>query len=144
MTTLRVRAYLAAHRFFGRIGLDISLARPIRDPARLLLTKATEMGAHTVLDVGANVGQFGAGLRRAGFSGTIVSFEPLSAAHARLSEIAAGDPAWHVAPRMALGERASSFDVGVLVARAILPFIFFAVMQVSSEQSNPVSGRLCR
>ncbi len=113
MATARAMAHLAAHRFFDRIGLDISLARPIRDPARLLLTKAAEMGAHTVLDVGANVGQFGAGLRRAGFSGTIVSFEPLSAAHARLSEIAAGDPAWHVAPRMALGETSGTATINI-------------------------------
>src|SRR3989442_7013142 len=37
-----------------------------------------------LLDVGANTGQFGSLVRKCGFLGPIVSFEPLAAAHRKL------------------------------------------------------------
>jgi FkbM family methyltransferase len=65
-------------------------------------------GVTVVLDVGANVGQYGTRLRRAGWDGRIVSFEPLPGAHAALTAAAAGDPSWHVAAPVALGDRDGS------------------------------------
>jgi FkbM family methyltransferase len=53
-------------------------------------------GVDLVLDVGANVGQFGLELRRAGYKGRIVSFEPLGDAFAALEAVSRGDPQWQV------------------------------------------------
>ncbi|MGX9117701.1 FkbM family methyltransferase [Mesorhizobium sp. BHbsci] len=63
-------------------------------------------GIDTVLDVGANRGQFAQELFKNGFEGRIISFEPLPDEHALLIEAAAafGDR-WSVAPRLALGDK---------------------------------------
>ncbi len=104
MERIRDVAHLAGKRLLERFGLNVSRARPIRDPIKLLLRKAEALGAATMLDVGANIGQFAKEIRKAGYKGSIVSFEPLSAAHERLRRAASGVPGWSVAPRMALGD----------------------------------------
>jgi len=60
----------------------------------------------TVLDVGANRGQFAGELLRAGFPGRVVSFEAIPEVHRQLTQATAacGDR-WHVAPCCALGDR---------------------------------------
>ncbi len=70
-------------------------------------------GIGTVLDVGANAGQYARRLRRAGYIGRIVSFEPLTAVHASLTTAAVDDPMWEVAPRMALGDGDGSVTLNV-------------------------------
>ncbi|MFI5429207.1 FkbM family methyltransferase [Aeromicrobium sp. UC242_57] len=47
-----------------------------------------------MLDIGANVGQFGRMVRTAGFGGRIISVEPLATAYRQLSRRAAADPQW--------------------------------------------------
>lgn len=66
-----------------------------------------------VLDVGANKGQYAAGLRnRYQFAGEIHSFEPLSAAFAELATRSAKDARWH-AHHMALGSQAGNSAVHI-------------------------------
>jgi FkbM family methyltransferase len=54
------------------------------------------LGIDLVIDVGANRGQFGLEIRRAGFGGRIVSIEPLADAHRHLARMAARDERWTV------------------------------------------------
>lgn len=56
-----------------------------------------------VIDVGANVGQFASWVRRSGFDGPIISFEPQPDEHAELAAASELDAEWTVAPRCAVG-----------------------------------------
>src|SRR4051812_49758697 len=53
---------------------------------RQLAELLTRYAVNVVLDVGANVGQYGQLLRRVGYTGHIVSFEPVPACFAELSQ----------------------------------------------------------
>lgn len=72
------------------------------------MLRATEVDL--VLDVGANVGQYASALRRAGYAGRIVSFEPVAAPFAALSRAAAEDPLWDVRP-FALGSEDGAAEI---------------------------------
>ena len=76
----------------------------------------------TVLDVGANVGQFALVARRLHPDARIVSFEPTSAAFERLEKAAAKDPDWYVY-RCGLGREASTAEIhtGWMTMNSLLP-----------------------
>jgi FkbM family methyltransferase len=68
-------------------------------------------GIDLVVDVGANIGQYGATLYRTGYTGKIISFEPQEKAHAKLKERAARYPGWSVADRLALDRRSGTGEL---------------------------------
>jgi FkbM family methyltransferase len=65
-----------------------------------------------VLDVGANVGQYAHELRSSGYSGRIVSFEPLPDVFDQLSRRAVQDPMWETR-QLAIGERDGDVTINV-------------------------------
>jgi FkbM family methyltransferase len=69
-------------------------------------------GIETVLDVGANAGQYGRQLRDIGYRGSIISFEPLHDAYAELQNRASADAAWQ-AFNVGLGRQNGSAQINV-------------------------------
>lgn len=69
-------------------------------------------GVDLVVDVGAARGGFAREVRSFGYTGRLVSFEPLAAAYADLATAAAGDPAWDVRNR-ALGSSPGEAEINV-------------------------------
>ncbi|MGH6920348.1 MAG: FkbM family methyltransferase, partial [Geminicoccaceae bacterium] len=95
------------------LGYDLTPRKKAKPLPAQLVAVLERFEVSCVLDVGANTGQYGAMLRDWGYRGRIVSFEPLAEAHAALERRAAGDAAWQVAPRMAIGERDGEIDLEV-------------------------------
>jgi FkbM family methyltransferase len=100
-------------RLAHRLGYDLTPRRKAKSPDAQLVALLKHFGITCVLDVGANVGQYGARLRAWGYPGRIVSFEPQAGSHAALERRAAADAAWQVAPPMALGARAGEVELEV-------------------------------
>jgi FkbM family methyltransferase len=76
-----------------------------------------------VVDIGANVGQYGDSLRKEGYAGWIMSFEPIGAAYEALAARASRDGRWK-ALNMALGEHEGTAEINVSessVFSSILP-----------------------
>lgn len=87
-----------------QIGIEVHRYSPIGSSNALISNLLRKKEIDLVIDVGANIGQYGCWLQEIGFSGNIVSFEPSSEAHAKLCERTKNSK-WVVARRCALGER---------------------------------------
>jgi FkbM family methyltransferase len=75
---------------------------------RLMLRALLEsLAVNCVIDVGAHTGGYGSELRKSGYRGEIVSFEPVSASFAALQHRAKADPNWQT-HRLALGRTSGS------------------------------------
>ena len=81
--------------------------KPKTGTAQLVAILAHE-GVDAVIDVGANTGQYGQLLRREGYCGPILSFEPLPGPRSTLAAAVAADPLWQLAPPLALGDAEGS------------------------------------
>lgn len=92
------------NRYLIRKGYQIIKLDRLRDPAIHRAQLIGSANIDLVIDVGASKGQFGEELRKYGYSGRIVSFEPLSAQYNKLSRKCGGDPNW-IALNMALGDQ---------------------------------------
>jgi FkbM family methyltransferase len=98
-----------AHRF----GFDIHRYNPYHSADLRLFAMLVANRINLVLDVGANTGQYAKMLRHVGYSGRIVSFEPLSDAHRSLVEAASRDANWTAAERVAIGSSSSELTINI-------------------------------
>lgn len=104
--TVRESLKLAVRTRLHRRGLSIGSDPYVNRLSRALAVRGTT----TVLDVGANEGQYGALLRAAGYRGELISFEPLADAHARLSARSARDLRW-TSEQVAVGDEPGSATI---------------------------------
>lgn len=98
------------------------LADPFDDR---LATMLGHLGVGTVIDGGANTGQFAHGLRGGGFAGRVLSVEPLSAPYEQLRAAAQRDPLWET-ERAALSDRIGTISINIAgnsVSSSALPML---------------------
>lgn len=114
----------SVYELFQRLGWEVRRSSYPSSEERLLERFLSVARPTAVLDVGANVGQYGLALRKCGFRGRIVSFEAIPSVHARLSAVAARDGNWIVAPCCALGRAPGEARInlaGNSVSSSLLP-----------------------
>lgn len=95
------------------MGLEIRLISPTSSEAAQITSMLKTHQIDTILDVGANTGQFGEMLRSAGYNGRIISFEPLSTARTILSANSRKDPNWIIAPQAAIGAQDGEIELNI-------------------------------
>ncbi len=124
-----MRIKTAIRAAFRKFGLDVQRYSPPVFPVSPLspiISSLHRFGIDLVLDVGANRGQFASEIRRGGYTGNIVSFEPLSEAHGDLLQASHGDANWEVYPRCALGDQVGEVEINIAgnsLSSSILPML---------------------
>ncbi len=120
-----------------KLGWELTRFRPELSQWAQIIRMISTHQVDTVLDVGANTGQFARNLREAGFAGRIISIEPTAEAYSQLCRVARGDSKWTVAERMAVGDRVGQMEIhvsGNSVSSSLLP------MLASHLEADPDSG----
>ena len=127
-------------KIINRAGFDLHRFNHASTPFGLFTAAIQNFGIDLVIDVGANTGQFSGELRDGGFSGHILSFEPLSAAYQSLIQNSKGDDYWDVFPRCAIGDIDGEVIINVSknsVSSSILPML--SSHHTAAPQSNYVA-----
>ena len=107
---------------YKRLGIIHVGRRRVRDLMDFIESREID----TVIDVGANIGQFGVSLRSDGYRGRIVSFEPTKSAFEILSRKAAADGNWE-AHHCGLGAAS-----GTATLHASKLSVFNSILELSS------------
>lgn len=118
---LKVKSEMLFRKLGNKFGVDVKMTDEERF---MLLLKHHKV--NIIFDVGANTGQYAATLFSLGYKGKIISFEPLSDAHAALVKKSSSNPDWSAAPRCALGDYDGEIDINVSensVSSSILPVL---------------------
>jgi len=117
--TLPLFMRTAAHQL-ARRGLEVRRHSATRRQAML-----AKHEVDLVLDVGSADGGYGTSLRKFGYTGRIVSFEPLTAAYETLSATISADPLW-TAQNVALGAAPGQATINVAsnsTSSSLLPML---------------------
>jgi FkbM family methyltransferase len=109
------------------VGLEVGKFKHANVEEQLVARVLHLTEAKVVLDVGANIGQFGALIWSAGFDGTLVSFEAIGQIHERLrARAASSGRRWLVAPRAALGSSQGEIELNIsenTASSSVLPML---------------------
>ena len=114
-------AHQSANAALAKVGMRLIKYPP--DPLNCRLRQIERAGVDLLLDVGANEGQYATSMRRAGFRGEIVSFEPNPAAYAVLRRLANRDGRW-IAHNCAVGRVPGHLTLNIAqnsVSSSLLP-----------------------
>ena len=112
--------------FIHKAGFDLHRISTDSNSAFQLIKGLERFEVDLVFDIGANIGQFASELRTSGYKGRMVSFEPLSLSHQKLTETATRDTGWTIYRRTAIGDTDGEVEINISgnsVSSSILPML---------------------
>lgn len=120
-------------KIFRKLKIEVSYFPAGDLRRRMLLLKHHKI--NTIIDVGANAGQYAIELHELGFRGNIISFEPLSAAYALLDKTSKSKQNW-VTAKIALGS--SNHEAVINVANNLASSSILAMNNAHKEAEPSV------
>ena len=109
---------------FNSVGLKVQRYNPLYEDKTQIYQAIKKIKTDIILDVGSNTGQFSLEIRKRGYNGKIVSFEPLTSARKKLLKHASKDANWLVHEQAAIGDHNGFIDINISknsVSSSILP-----------------------
>lgn len=94
----------------------------------------------TLLDVGANTGQFAYYTRKLGYENTIVSFEPLTSAFGVLQKFAKGDPNWQI-KNCAIGDTDGTVEINISANSQSSSILDMMPVHIKSAPDSAYGGK---
>lgn len=111
------------HKALNLYGVDIVRTRNLHDSlAKHLQNVLAAKRIDCVIDVGANTGQYGQFLRKLGYTGHIVSFEPVRSVFEQLRATAEEDGNW-TCHNLALGDKEEEKELNVYSSTMFSSFL---------------------
>jgi FkbM family methyltransferase len=132
----------AIQELLRRGGLSVGAYRQSYRARRQRIIEAQRI--ELVADVGANDGRWVVELRRGGYMGRVISFEPDHRAYRRLCEVAAKDRAWDHGP-VALGDETATLALSLNLSESDLwnSFVPISAETVEEEPKAQFVGVQC-
>lgn len=113
-------------KLFNKFGIEINRLQPNLDDSSQVIAAMKKVNINVIFDIGANVGQFSSEIRSKGYTGKIISFEPLTSAREILSKEAVRDRNWIIHDRVAIGNQNGFVDINISknsYSSSILPML---------------------
>ena len=110
-------------KLFSKTGFDVIKTKNLHnDLSKHLLNVLVDKDIDCIIDVGANSGQYGEFLREFGYTGHIVSFEPVGAVFEKLKENCEQDDKWSCY-QIALGDKNEEKVINVYKSTVFSSFL---------------------
>jgi len=113
-------------KLLNQFGIDVHRFQPSTSFEAQIVNAMKKVKIDVLFDIGANTGEFSSAIREKGYSGKIVSFEPLTSAIKKLIQLASKDVNWLVHDRTAIGDRKGLVDINISknsYSSSILPML---------------------
>ncbi len=127
-------------KLLNRFGIDLHRFQPSSSFEAQIVAAMKKVKIDVLFDIGANTGQFSLEMRKNGYLGKIVSFEPLTSAIKKLNSLSSKDVNWFVHDRTAIGDRNGFVDINISknsYSSSILPILN---LHVNAEVNSSYIG----